>query len=387
MFDMNAKSAGYELSWFVKRYNALLVDFPGEIFRDVLMRDSLCSEYDSTEVYEALKSAHNFLTSLTSEMLSLPEQNEGKMKHIEKVFTKIDLLWSINCCGELIEENNEYCIKFNKSALKTNIDTVPSNYSISFDNIRENGCYTEYFKKNESVIGYKSCDKGVLHFDDRIIALGLNIFVKKVLQKRWYWDLDLSGGYSKKLAFNPVRHCIEPYYRADMRVFICGEGLKYDCFEHLAGYNDEMVGYFKRIYEFVEENYPQCLPGQGFFKYINCAMTFSFSAKHRMLGQIGVGGDEHSFGFYTGLAGKEMAEFMSRIDEFEFEILGDSIVEPDKNILDKPQVNEITYRGQRYIFKNSKTKEFRFPITGQSDVEQIIKLMDIKARHKQKTIK
>ena len=386
MMNFDKKTMPNDLLWFVKRYNALLVEFPKEITPELLKKDDICSRYDSEEAINSLKSAHDFLTSIASEMLIIPEQQEERLTVIEKVFSKIDLIWALGFYGELKNEGNEYYLAFSKP-LKGNAKTLPANYSKSFDNITENGCWVEYFKNGKEVKDYKACGNGVIHFDNGLTALGIYLYIKKCTQKRWYWEEDIAGNYTKALAYIPVMHCAEPYHRADMRIFICGERLKYDYLEHTAGYKEEMVGYFKQIYEFIEKDYPQCLPCQGFFNYVNCSVTFSLSAKHRMLGQIGVGGDEHSLGFYTGLAGKEMIEFMSRIDEFKPKILGNSLVEIGKNISEDSQVNEITYQRQRYIFRDSKTKEFRFSITEQSDVEQIIKLMDIKARHKQKTIK
>lgn len=80
-----------------------------------------------------------------------------------------------------------------------------------------------------------------------------------------------------------------------------------------------------------------------------------------MLGQLGIGYDEDNFGFYTGLTGKEAIEFTERNDEFD----------------------------SRYVVSppSPKAKEIRFFITSQLEVEQAIKLIDIKARHKQKTLR
>lgn len=236
------------------------------------------------------------------------------------------------------------------------------------------------------VNSYKTCDRGVLYFDDKLTALGVYLFVQKAIQKRWYWKNDIAGNYSKVLGFEPVKHCAEPFYRVDMRIFTCGERLTFDYFEHLAGYSDILTGYFKTIYKFIEKNYPQCLPAQGFFKYISCSVTFSENNGRRMLGQIGIGGSENNLGFYTGLTRAEMIRFLERVDEFNPKILGDSLAGINEEIPDGKNSKEIIYRGQPYIFRHAKTKEFRFPITSQTDVEQIIKIMEIKTNCKQNTI-
>lgn len=217
-------------------------------------------------------------------------------------------------------------------------------------------------------------------------ALGIHLFTQKVAQKRWYWETESAGGYSKVLAYNPIKHCIEPFYRVDMRVFFCGERLKYDFYEHLSGYSEEQIGYIKTMYEFIKNNYPQCMPKQGFWKYINCSIGFKVDAEHRMLGQIGVGENENYLGFYTGLAGKEMVLFIEQINEYEPKILGNSLADIDEDCSNYKNARKIIYRGKPYIFRNAKTKEFRFHITCQSDVEQVIKIMKIKAICKQNTI-
>jgi hypothetical protein len=150
-------------------------------------------------------------------MLVMPEQEEGRMTVLEKVFSKIDLFWGLVFYGELYEERNEYCLSFIKSNLKSHAKTLPSSYLKSFENIRENNCYTEYFRGEKEAKDYKSCNNGILHFDNRLIALGIYLYIKKVTQKRWYWDDDKAGTYAKELAYDPVKHCAEPYHRLDMR--------------------------------------------------------------------------------------------------------------------------------------------------------------------------
>ena len=56
-------------SWFAKRYNALIVPFPNEITSEILAEDIVCSKYDKEEVFNALKSAHEFLIGISRELL------------------------------------------------------------------------------------------------------------------------------------------------------------------------------------------------------------------------------------------------------------------------------------------------------------------------------
>ena len=303
MLDFKKKSMPTDLSWFARRYNALIVDFPKEITPEVLKADNICSRFDSEEAAEALKSAHGFLASVAEEILSMPD-NDDKMAVITKVFLKINFLWGLGYYGDLHEEGNEYCLAFEKKNLQNHRRTLPKSYAVAFDAIRENGCYAEYFKDGEEVKDYKNCDTGVMHFDDRLTALGIYLFVKKCAQKRWYWEEDKAGSYTEKLAYDPVMHCVEPYHRIDMRVFVCGERLKYDIYEHLAGYSDKITGYFKIIYDFIKDNYPDCQPGQGFYNYICCSVNFMASLKHSMLGGIGLGHNERSIGFYGSMSDK-----------------------------------------------------------------------------------
>jgi len=299
MYDFKNKGMTKDLVWFAKRFNALLVEFPAEITPEILRKDDICCHYDPEEAYAALKSAHGFLTSIVAEMLSMPEHDDGRMAVLEKVFSKIDFLWGLVYYGEINQSGNEYCISFVKSDLKSNIKTLPSSYPKSFGNITENGCWVEYLKSGVEAKDYKSCDGGIVHFDDNLTALGIYLFVKKVMQKKWYSDEDKAGNYTQVLEYDPVKHNIEPYHRTDMRVFICGDRLKYDFYEHFAGYGDEIIGYFDVIYDFVKENYPECLPsGQGFWDYINCTVGFMASPNHNALAMVGFGGSEHIIGFY-----------------------------------------------------------------------------------------
>ena len=345
MYNFNNKGMTKDLIWFAKRFNALLVKFPEEITPEILEKDDICSRYDPEEAFEALKSAHKFLFSIANEMLSMPEHDDGRMAVLEKAFSKLDLLWGLVFYGGICESGNEYCISFTKSGLKNDAKTLPSSYLKSFENITENGCRTEYLKGGGEAKDYKSCDGGVLYFDDNLTALGIYLFIKKVMQKRWYWDEDKAGNYTESLAYAPVKHCAEPYHRADMRVFICGERLKYDFYEHLAGYGDEIIGYFNMIYDFVKENYPECLPsGQGFWDYINCTVSFSASPKHQAMGGIGLGGSEYFMGFYCS---KDKNVRKAALEEFGLE----------------------NVRGEFFDIKN------------QADVEYAVKIFEIKAKH------
>lgn len=323
MLDFEKVSMPTDLSWFARRYNALIVGFPMQITPEALKKDDICSRFDADEATEALKSAHSFLSSVADEMLNLAD-NENKMAIIEKTFLKIDFLWSLGYYGKVCEEGNEYCFAFEKKNLRNHRRTLPKSYTAAFDAISENGCYAEYFKNGEEVKGYKNCDNGMLHFDDRLTALGIYLFVRKCAQKRWYWDEDAAGSYTEKLAYDPVMHCTEPYYRVDMRVFVCNERLKYDIYEQLAGYSDEIVGYFKMIYDFVKILYPDCLPKQGFYNYICCAVNFMADLRHNMLGAVGLGHNEHSIGFYGSMSGKvkeaaiaELGDEMKQSDWFD----------------------------------------------------------------------
>jgi len=219
----------------------------------------------------------------------------------------------------------------------------------SFENITENGCWAEYFKGEKEVKDYKPCDRGILHFDDRLTALGIWLFVKKCAQKRWYWAEDKAGGYANVLAYDPVKHCAEPYHRIDMRVFVCGERLKYDIIEQLGGYSDKIKNDFTAICGWVKENHPECAPGQGFWDYINCTVGFSAGSTYRILAGIGVGACEDYFEFYGSNFGKET------------------------EIIEK----EVDFGG----VKRSNNLGYSFIIENEADIKRAIQIMEIKAKH------
>ena len=79
----------------------------------------------------------------------MPEREQDKMAVLDKVFSKIDLFWGLGFYGELYEEGNEYCISFLKQNFKNDVKTLPSSYAKSFDNIKENGCWVEYYQQEK----------------------------------------------------------------------------------------------------------------------------------------------------------------------------------------------------------------------------------------------
>jgi len=279
MIDFDKKSMPTDLSWFARRYNALVVDFPKEITREILKSDDLCSRYDPDEALEALKRAHEFLTSIAEEMLILSDNYDVKMAVIENVFSRMDLLWTMGIYGEICEIENKYCIIF-KKPLQSNEKTLPSNYTKSFYNIGVNGCYVDFFYNDTPAKDYKSCNNGILHFDDRLTALGMYIYVKKC-----------------------ARTYVNSFYRADMRMFVYDKWPKYDIYEQLAEYNNELIECFALIYDFVKNNHPECLPDVGCFNYVCSTVNFWIDKKHAQLGAIGLGQNKDSIGFYGAMSG------------------------------------------------------------------------------------
>ena len=368
-----------DLLWFAKRYNALLVEFPKEITLEILKKDSVCSRYDPEDAYAALKSAHGFLTAIASELFLISAQTDKK-SYIEKIFLKIDLLWGLVFKGQLQEEGAEYTLYFDKiNLLHDTRRTLPKSYPAAFDAILENGCYVEYFKGEKEVKNYRTCSHGRLHFENSLTALGLYLFIKKCSQKRWYWTKDQGGGYTKR-QFTPILDCAEPYYRVDMRVFICGERLFFDIMEELSGYSNELKRCFKKIYDFVRENYSDCLPANGFWGHTNCSITFGVDTNHRMIGQIGVGLSEKRLGIYAAMSGKEMEALLTNIDSFEEVVVKQFLHEFECDCdLCRNKIGVIVYRGKRYnrVYKNT---ENRFSIENESDADQAIKCIDIKAK-------
>jgi hypothetical protein len=343
MFDFSKKSMPDDAAWFAKRYRSLIVVFPEAISADVLRNDDVCSPFDPAEAYDALKSAHEFLRSVAEEMHRLSDESE-RIAVIERTFLKLDLIWGVACYGDILRDGDGYYISFDKSNLKNRKQlSLPKNFAAAFDAITESGCRVRYFKDEREVGDYRTCTDGHLHFPDNLTALGVFLFVKKCTQKRWYWDFDRAGSYTSDDSFDPVIHSIEPYNRIDMRVFTCGDRLKFDIYEQLAGYGDELVGYFKTIYEFVRDNYPECMPVQGFYNYVCCSVNFMADLKHAMLGALGVGHSENAIGFYGAMSGEVKAAAAA---EFGADLRGE-----------------------------------RFPISCESDVEYVIKFMKTKARH------
>lgn len=378
--------AKYDFSWFCKRFCSLIVKFPLDLTPENLNKDDLCSCYDPQEAYDALHSAYTFLTDITNELPRISNTDTDKYLKAKKIFSTFELLWALCFLGELYKKGNQYTLGFNKQMLKSIKKkwTIPDSYGSAFDYITENGCYTEFYKNDRIVENYKSCDSGILYFDHNLTALGLWLFIKKTAQKRWYWESDISGNYATG-TFIPIAHCAEPYYRIDMRVFTCGDRLRYDILEQMAGYNETFIGYFKKIFDFIKLNYPECLPERGFYGYLYCATSFTKDVNHRFLGQLGIGVNEHEIGFFTCLSGKEMKPFFEDLDSFDYKVIGKDLFDVNYDCTDLKNPKKVTYKGNKYIFRNYTGIEIRFQITCEDDVKQVIKIMDLKAKCKKNT--
>jgi len=338
MFNFKSMLSPKDLSWIGRRLCAFLVGSPDEIKPELLGRDEICSRFDPEEAYEALKKAHAFLTSMITETLSMPEDNEGRIAVLEKSLYKIALLWVVGVCGELFSEGSERCLSF-KKPLRSKIGELPSDYTQPFLDIEENGCWTEYFKGNSSVKDYNSCNNGLLHFDDGLTALGIHLFAKKCAQKCWYSETDID---------DPVKNWAGPFYRADMRIFNCGERLLYDVSEQAAGYSDEMKKNLLKVYHFVKDNYPEYLPRERVYYGIGIISGISFVSKktNRVLGTINIGYNDFSFSVLLDI---------SRASGKVREALAETF-------------------GKGY-------QDSSLQIASEADADYVIKIMDIKAKY------
>jgi hypothetical protein len=84
-----------------------------------------------------------------------------------------------------------------------------------------------------------------------------------------------------------------------------------------------------------------------------------------MLGQLGIGGDEHSIGFYTALSGEEMIPFTERLNEFGPQVTG-SLPSACGRVLPGTEI--------------------RFPVTCRADAEQAVRIMRLKAEINKNTL-
>jgi hypothetical protein len=252
--------------------------------------------------------------------------------------------------------------------------TLPKNYSRAFNVIMENGCYVEYFKADNEVKDFKSCNNGILHFDNKLTALGIYLFIRKCAQKKWYCSGDTAGGYSLKSHYEPIIRCVGPYRRIDMRLFLSDERFKFCPTEIMAGYNDELKNCFYKICNHIEKNYPDCIPSNLF------STTFGVDTEHRMIGQIGIGHDENHLSCYAAMTGIEMETLLANIDLFDEKVVMQFLHKYECECdLCINKIGELVYKGKKYnrIYKNT---ENRFSIENENDADLAIKCIDIKAK-------
>ena len=365
--------------WNNKRRCGLLVDFPADLTPEILKNDDVCSKYDPDEAYNALKLAHTFLTRITNELLENTETAD------EKVYKKFKLIWYLLHCFGIKEESNQYCIYFKKEDLhnikgannKNGAGWIPKKYPEDFALISENGCYVEYYKNGDLTENLKSCDSGELFFDDRLTALGLKLFFNKVIQKRWYQKYDIGGRYRANTGLTP-NTCKEVFDRADMRIFNCGDRLEYDIKELLVGYSDELKRCFMKIYNFVKDNYPDCMPYMPVG--VGCSANFAVDEEHRMIGQINFGFQETYFDAFIWLSGKETETMRDNIELFSekyaIRVLHETSCECDACTVEG--LGQVYYRGKLYKMA-WKSNENRFLIETEEDADYAIQCMKIKA--------
>ena len=383
------KKKGMDISWLRKRYVGLLVDFPKDLTPEILKNDDICSKYDPEEAYDALKLAHEFLTGISQELLADTEETD------ERVNNKLRLLWYLLERGaEFKEESSNYCFYFNKHDLyvtdpntgkKVSWGSIPKNYPKDFKLISENGCYVEYYKNGNITEDFTKCDSGALYFGERLTALGLKLFYDKVIKKRWYQKYDIGNRYSTYTGLRP-KACKEVFDRVDMRIFNCGERLEFNIKELLAGYNDELAKCFMKIYNFVKQNYPDCLPYINIAPNLSCfSATFGVDEKHRMIGQINFGTNENHFDAYIAMSGKEWKAMLADVDSFSEKVVGLFLHDISCDCAEcQKKKGKLDYRGKAYSLAWNGT-ENRFLIENEDDADQVIKCIKIKAECNMKT--
>lgn len=360
--------------WFVKRINALVVPFPEELNADTLSgRVFGC---DPEEVLPALKAAHGLLCGMLSELISANENVRYS------VIDKYNLLWLICAIGEIEPFQNRYCIRVNKKSLMdTKMKYKPKSVVKSLNDLADNGLDLEYYRNSVfcEKQGFKDCDMVKFVWDDDT-ALGLWVYVRRVMEKQWYNEYDRVGNYSKTLDYSPINHTIEPYHRADMRMFLTDDRVRYDITEQMAGYDDNVVELFKMINEYMMSNHPDYAADRGFYRYLLCTVTYSYDYSKRQIGSLFLGG-EGDIGFYTGFKGKELEMAYSEIENFSDAIAEKFLYKSDGNgpeLTRKPD-KKIMYRGKEYLCPYT-SLELRFPVTDEKVAADVIKLMGIKVK-------
>jgi hypothetical protein len=247
------------------------------------------------------------------------------------------LLWVVGFCGGIFHVGNEYCLTF-KKPLRSKDEQFPANYAQTLLDINENGCWVEYFKNDKSAADYKSCNNGIIHFNDGLTALGIHLFAQKCAGKNWYLNyvhLD-----------DPVKHHAGPFHRTDMRIFICGGEPEFNAHELLGGYSDAMKGYFMKVCDFMKSRHPEYYP-KTYNPYgpVSGGIGFESEDGRNFLAGITMGDGEDYYNFLpklTGASGK----------------------------LKKALTEEL---GKDY-------KDCWLRITNEADADYAIKIMDIKAK-------
>jgi hypothetical protein len=199
------------------------------------------------------------------------------------------------------------------------------------------------------------------------------------MEKQWYNEYDRAGNYSESLAFSPVNHCVEPYHRVDMRMFLSDERLKYDIIEQMAGYDEKTTALFKSINDYMNEHYPEFSPNRGFYRYLFCTVSYNFNYSKRHIGALGLG-DENYIGFYTSFKGKELDIAFSELDTYSDMVAQKFLYNNGDNdpAWVKKFYREVTYKGNKYICPYT-SLELRFPVTDEKAANDVMRLMTIKA--------
>lgn len=296
-----------DYNFFYKRYVGLLIDFPNELIPETFDKALCPRDLDVKTAITVLRSGHTFLQNVAR---ALDEAAPTGQKAVFDVFLKIDLLWFLGIFGHVEQEDNGYYIRFDKKELtgqNKTVKTAPESFIQAFEEVKKCGCMISFYKNGEPIESYRNCDSGTVRFSDPMAARGIHLFVQTLISRP-------RPDFKYKKTFNPIVQCASEYYQTDMRLFLREECRPpFDVDEMLAALSPQAKERFHIMWDFVAEQYPQCLPiGYGLYDYIMSGAGFGIDNNHRMIGQLTIGFNPDQITFYSAMSPESVAEIIRK---------------------------------------------------------------------------
>ena len=170
-------------SWFSKRFCGLLCKFPDNLTPETLQDDSLFRNYDKDLIISSLKQAHTLINDVCTQLRSFHPEDKAS---VYQTFAVIDLLWLLGAKGDLLQaENGAFYFSLTKMALNGRDRIAKTAPDSMIKSLKEIAMFSKCVlrRNGQPVPTYQRCDQMEITFFLPLAALGIWLFVQKLLRQ------------------------------------------------------------------------------------------------------------------------------------------------------------------------------------------------------------